>query len=80
MRRLQIEDAEVIRKAIQQEIERSEESRYDNRLQGLLLMTVEQSCQEVAALYGENGTTLQRWVNRFGEGGLDALREGERSG
>jgi len=80
MRKLQIEDAEVMRIAIQQEIERSEESRYDHRLHGLLLVTAGQSCREVAALFGENGTTVQRWVNRFEEGGLDALREGERSG
>ena len=39
MRKLQIEDAEVMRIAIQQEIERSEESRYDHRLHGLLLVT-----------------------------------------
>ena len=80
MRKLQIEDAEVMRIAIQQEIGRSEESRYDHRLHGLLLVTAGQSCREVAELFGENGTTVQRWVNRFEEGGLDALREGERSG
>jgi transposase len=34
----------------------------------------------VAELFGENGTTVQRWVQRFEEGGLESLREGERSG
>ena len=48
MRKLQIEDAEVMRIAIQQEIGRSEESRYDHRLHGLLLVTAGQSCREVA--------------------------------
>ncbi len=80
MRKLQIEDAEVMRIAIQQEIVRSEESRYDHRLHGLLLVTTGQSCREVAQLFGEDGTTVQRWVRRFEQGGLDALREGERSG
>ncbi len=80
MRKLQIEDAEVMRIAIQQEIGRSEESRYDHRLHGLLLVTAGQSCREVAELFGENGTTVQRWVSRFEQGGLDALREGERAG
>ena len=65
MRKLQIQDAEVMRIAIQQEIGRSEESRYDHRLHGLLLVTAGQSCREVAALFGENGTTVQRWVSRF---------------
>jgi transposase len=73
MRRLQIEDAEVMRIAIQQEIERSEESRYDHRLQGLLLVMAGQSCREVAARFGENGTTVQRWVNSFEEGGPAVL-------
>src|ERR1700736_3784820 len=76
MRKLQIEDAERMRIAIQQEIGRSEESRYDHRLHGLLLVTAGHSCREVA----ENGTTVQRWVSRFEQGGLDALREGERAG
>jgi len=80
MRKLQINDAEKMRLLIRQEIERSEESRYHHRLHGLLLVTAGQSCGAVAALFGENVTTLQRWVNRFEEGGLDALRDGERAG
>jgi transposase len=80
MRKLQIEDAEVMRIAIQQEIGRSEESRYEHRLHGLLLVTAGHSCREVAELFGEDGTTVQRWVRRFEEGGLDGLRDGERAG
>ena len=75
MRKLQIEDAEVMRIAIQQEIGRSEESRYDHRLHGLLLVTAGQSCREVAELFGENGTTVQRWVNRFEQGGEEVDRQ-----
>jgi transposase len=80
MRKLQVQDAEVMRIAIQQEIGRSEESRYDHRLHGLLLVTAGQSCRQVAELFGEDGTTVQRWVRRFERGGLEALREGERPG
>jgi Winged helix-turn helix len=61
-------------------IGRSEESRYAHRLHGLLLVSAGQSCREVAQLFGEDGTTVQRWVQRFEHGGLEALREGERSG
>ncbi len=43
-------------------------------------MTAGHSCREVAELFGENGTTVQRWVSRFEQGGLDTLREGERAG
>jgi len=80
MHKLQIDDAAVMRIAIQQEIARNEESRYDHRLHGLLLVTAGQSCRQVAELFGENGTTVQRWVQRFEEGGLEALREGGTAG
>jgi transposase len=80
MRKLQIEDAEVMRTALQQEIGRSEESRYHHRLHGLLLVSAGQSCREAAQLLGEDSTTVQRWVRRFERGGLEALREGERAG
>ena len=80
MRQLRIEDAEVMRLAIQQEINRNDESRYDHRLHGLLLVAAGQSCRQVGMLFGENPTTVQRWVSRFDESGLEGLREGERSG
>lgn len=80
MRKLQIDDSGVMRIAIQQEIGRSEESRYDHRLHGLLLLAAGHSCREVAELFGEDDTTVQRWVHRVQQGGLGALRETERPG
>lgn len=80
MRKLQIDDSGGMRIAIQQEIGRSEESRYDHRLHGLLLLAAGHSCREVAELFGENDTTVQRWVHRFEQGGLRALRDGLRPG
>lgn len=80
MRRLEIADADIMRIAIQQEIVRSEEARYDHRLHGLLLITAGQSSQEIAALFGEDRRTVQRWVKTFEAQGLDGLREGERPG
>jgi transposase len=80
MRRLEISDAGVMQLAIRQEINRSEEARYDHRLHGLLLVSSGQSCTEVGALFGEAPTTVQRWVRRFEESGFAGLRDGERSG
>lgn len=80
MRRLEIADAEVMQLAIRQEIDRSEESRYDHRLHGLLLVASGRSCTEIGTLFGESATTVQRWVRRFEESGFAGLREGERSG
>ncbi|EQD79624.1 hypothetical protein B1B_00114 [mine drainage metagenome] len=52
MRKLRIEDTDLMRIAIQQEIGRSEESRYDHRLHGLLLVMAGQSCRQVADWFG----------------------------
>lgn len=74
MRRLQIRDADVMQIAIRQEISRSEESRYDHRLHGVLLVANGQSCGAVAELFGENARTVQRWVSRFESGGFGLAR------
>jgi len=66
--------------AIQDEIRRSEESRYDHRLHGLLLVAQGLSCLEVSRLLGDAPRSVQYWVKRFHEGGLGGLTEGQRSG
>lgn len=80
MRQLEIADPEVMQVAIRQEIDRSEESRYDHRLHGLLLVASGRSCTEVSQLFREHATTVQRWVRRFEHSGFAGLREGERPG
>jgi transposase len=80
MRKLTIADAAVMRLAIQQEIARSDESRYDHRLHGLLLVARGHSCPQVAEWFGEDRRTVQRWVRRFETHGLTGLRDGARSG
>ena len=66
--------------AIQQEILRSEEARYDHRLHGVLLVSHGLDCYTVAECLGQNATTVQRWVHRFESVGFAGLREGERPG
>ena len=80
VRKLEIADADVMRIAIQQEIQRSDESRYDHRLHGLLLVTGGHSCRQVAQLFDEDPRTVQRWVRTFEARGFDGLRDGRRSG
>lgn len=80
MRKLEIEDTGALRIAIQQEIERSEDARYYHRLHGLLLLAAGHSCRQVAGVFGEDDTTVQRWVRRFEQGGLRGLRERKKSG
>lgn len=80
MRRLQLKKADEMQPIIQQEILRSEESRYDHRLHGVLMVGRGMSCGEVAQWLGQDVTTVERWVKRFNAGGCDALREGEHTG
>ena len=80
MRPLQVEDTELMTIAIQQEISRSEEARYDHRLHGVLLVGQGLGCLETAHLLGQDPVTVQRWVHRFNQSGFAGLYEGERPG
>ena len=80
MKRLNIEDNEIMQIAIQQEILRSEDSRYDHKLHGVLIVSKGYSCYEVGEMFGHDTTTVQRWVNRFNQKGFAGLYEGERIG
>ena len=80
MRKLIIRDPEIMKVAIQCEIERSEESRYDHRLHGVLLVCEGRSSYEVGEILGRSPRTIQHWVNRFEKIGFEGLREGERLG
>src|SRR5512136_147532 len=80
MKPLTIADAPTIVLGLQDEIRRSEESRYDHRLHGVLLVAQGMSCPEVSRLLGDAPRTVEYWVRRFEERGLAGLVEGERSG
>jgi hypothetical protein len=58
MRKLEIADAEIVQVAIRQEIDRSDESRYDHRVQGVLLVASGRSCTAVSQLFEEDATTV----------------------
>lgn len=80
MKPLTIADSSTIILRLQDEIRRTEKSRYDHRLYGLLLVAHGMTCLEVAALLGDAPRTVEYWIRGFEEKGLVALREGQRSG
>lgn len=80
MRKLTIPDAETVILAIQDEIRRSPEARYDHRLHGILLVAQGMSAREVAQLLGDAPRTVAYWVRRFEEEGLAGLVDADRSG
>jgi transposase len=80
MKPLTIADSPTIILGLQDEIRRSEESRYDHRLHGVLLVAQGMTCPEVAHLLGDAPRSVEYWVGRFERDGLAGLLEGERSG
>ena len=80
MRPLGIADSATIVLGLQDEIRRSEESRYDHRLHGVLLVAQGMTCPEAAKLLGDAPRTVENWVHEFEEMGLAGLLEGDRSG
>jgi transposase len=65
---------------LQDEIRRSEESRYDHRLHGVLLVAQGATCPEVSRLFGDAPRTVEYWVRRFEAKGFAGLTEGPRTG
>ncbi len=80
MKALRIADSATVVLGLQDEIRRSEESRYDHRLHGVLLVAQGLTCPEVAALLGDAPRSVEYWVRRFEEAGLAGLQEGQRPG
>ena len=80
MKALRIADCATVVLGLQDEIRRTEESRYDHRLHGVLLVAQGLSCPQVAGLLGDAPRSVEYWVRRFEEEGLTGLQEGERSG
>lgn len=80
MKPLTIKDAETVVFGLQDEIRRSEDSRYDHRLHGVLLVAQGMSCRQVSELLGDAPRTVAYWVRRFELNGLTGLTEDERPG
>jgi len=80
MKKTTISDAEIIVFALQDEIRRSHEARYDHRLHAVLLVAQGLSCRKVAQLLGDSPRAVAYWAKRFEDEGLAGLAEAERPG
>lgn len=80
MKKLTVDDPGIMKIALQQEIVRSEEARYDNKMHGVLLAASGMSCYDVASVLGRSPRTVEYWVTRFNENGFAGLREKEGRG
>lgn len=79
MKKRSIRDPAIVL-GLQDEIRRTDESRYNHRLHALLLVAQGMSYREVAKLLGDSPRSVQYWVFHFEQQGLQGIVEGERSG
>ena len=80
MKALRVADSATVSLGLQDEIRRSEESRYNHRLHGVLLVAQGMTCPAVAGLLGDATRSVENWVRRFEAEGLAGLQEGKRPG
>lgn len=80
MKALTISDKEKMILALQDEIRRSPDVRYDNRLHGVLLVGEGMSCRQAAEARGDSHGTVANWVFRFEKDGFGGLNEQEGRG
>jgi len=80
MRKLEIKEAEKTQIAVQQEIQKSEESRYNHRLHGILLICKGFTCYEIADILGHSPRTVEYWVKNFEQKGFAGLYDQPRNG
>ena len=78
MRKLTISDDK--KKEIIEEIRRSDESKYDHRLHGILLVANGMSPYSVSKVIGNSPRSIENWTNLFLTHGFNRLRESSRSG
>ena len=80
MKALSISGAQDVVLALQDEIRRSDQARYDHRLHALLLVAQGMSCRQAALYLGDSPRTVAYWVHRFEDEGLAGLADADRPG
>lgn len=80
MKALTIGNREEMVFALQDEIRRNSEARYDHRLHAVLLVAQGMSCRQTAVALGDAPRSVEYWVHRFDRDGFGGLSEGDRPG
>ncbi len=75
-----ISNVSPLMRALQGEIRRNEQARYDHRLHGVLLVLGGMSCSEASRLLGDSARSVQLWVRQVELEGFSALVEKPKSG
>jgi len=80
MNALEFNDADVALSVLRQEIAAHPAPRYQHRLYAMICLAMGMSCQDVGNAFGEDRGTVQRWMKRYLDDGLDGLRDRKPTG
>ena len=80
MRRTIIKNSEEAKAVIREEIHSTYETRLQHRLHCILLICDGKTSAEVVALFGDSLRTIQYWIKRYNETGIEGLRDPIRMG
>ncbi len=80
MRTLKLSASPELRRQLRHEVCRNHDSHFLHRLHCVLLISEGHSCCEVADWFGENSRTIERWVRRLQEHGVEGLKDAEHPG
>lgn len=80
MKRLAVADTSMMILALQDEIRRNKDARYDHRLHAVLLVAQGNTCEKVASDLGDSPRSIHAWVNAFNQNGFAGLSEAEHAG
>jgi transposase len=80
MRRIIIKNPEEAKAVIRAEIHSTNETRLQHRLHCILLVCDGKTSADVVALFGDSLRTIQYWIKRYNEAGIEGLRDPIRMG
>jgi transposase len=80
MRKLNVLNSGELRVRLREEVARSSHARWLHRMHCMLLIDKGFSCYQVAAWFGEDPKTLERWVHLWNEFGAERLQDRPHAG
>ena len=80
MRRLQLTDTDAVKTLLRSEARRSPQAMLAHRLHCVALVGAGLGCDEIAAAFGDDLRSVQRWVRRFQQSGAEGLVDTPHSG
>ena len=80
VRKLQLTETDIVKALLRSETRRSPQAAFAHRLHCLALVGAGWGCDQIAAAFGDDLRSVQRWVRRFQQSGAEGLVDAPHSG